>query len=867
MRFCMITTFYPPYAFGGDAVFIYRLSNLLARRGHEVDVIHCLDSYNALAKGPLPSGYRNEPGVTLHGLNSRWGTLSPLTTYLTGYPFLKRRKIQRILASKSFDVIHFHNISLIGGPKILAFGKGIKLYTMHEHWLICPTHVLYKFNKEICTKKECFRCQLSYRRPPQLWRYTGMLEKALRHVDSFIAPSRFTLERHLAEGLPIEPAYLPYFFEENGTTPAVSFSSGRIRFPSRPFFLFAGRLEKLKGLQTVLPLFKSYPAADLVVAGDGSYAEELRKQAAGCDRIHFLGRLNYAELEEAYRRSIALLVPSVSFDVSPMVIGEAFKMRTPVIVRGLGSLPEIIEESGGGLVFQNDQELLEAMERLRTDPVLRNQLGESGYRTCSSRWTADKHLEQYLHLIEEIREQKTKKRIPSGPPAYPVLGHTVDFLSDKIGFLMKCAADYGDVVKLKIGEPTYLLNHPEDIKHVLETNYQKYEKTPRLASQSGRRLSGDGLLTSSAATHRENRQMLQPLFLKPAFSSFAEVMVQCTQEMLSSWKEGESRDIASEMMTLAHRILGKMLFSLDFMNEAKELGEAFSLRRKYIHHSFESFFPFPDFFPTPLNRSYRRAMKRIDHALNELIRERRHSLNPSHDLLSLLMQMRDQNGVLISDKQIRDEALTISVTGYETLGEALAWTWYLLSQHPEAERELQAEVKNVLDGRPPHTEDLPKLRYTEMVLAESMRLYPPTWIFIRIAREADRLPSGVTIPQGSKLYLCPYVMHRHPRYFPEPDRFDPGRFSDAAKRNRPKFAYFPFGGGPRVCIGQGLAMMEGVLVLASITQRFRFTLLPDQKVIPEPKVTLRSGNGIKMRIHAQSNETLGNKIYENAAHA
>jgi len=406
LRFCMITTFYPPYGFGGDAISVYRLTNMLARRGHEVDVIHCVDSYRALAKGSLPTGYPREPGVAVHGLVSGLGVLSPLLTHQTGYPLLKGRKIRNILTSKRFDVIHFHNISLVGGPMILRYGNGIKLYTMHEHWLICPTHVLFKFKREACVRPTCFRCTLVHRRPPQLWRYTGMLEAALRHVDAFISPSEFTLRRHHADGLDIPIVHIPFFLNETTEEPTPFLGPDGIGLPSRPFFLFVGRLEKLKGLHTVIPVFRNYCEADLVIAGDGDYAGELKKLAAGCERIHFLGRLAPSQLRAAYGRAIALVVPSKTFETFGQVIIEAHAARTPVIVRDLGTLPEIVAESGGGLVFRDTTGLLEAMEQLRTDRRLRDKLGESGYQAYRARWTEEVHMERYLGLIEEIRARK-----------------------------------------------------------------------------------------------------------------------------------------------------------------------------------------------------------------------------------------------------------------------------------------------------------------------------------------------------------------------------------------------------------------------------------------------------------------------------
>jgi cytochrome P450 len=241
-------------------------------------------------------------------------------------------------------------------------------------------------------------------------------------------------------------------------------------------------------------------------------------------------------------------------------------------------------------------------------------------------------------------------------------------------------------------------------------------------------------------------------------------------------------------------------------------------------------------------------MERINRTIDQAVHDRRGNAVIPNDLLSLLIHATYDDGTGMTDKQVGDEARTLLVTGYETIGEALAWTWYLLARHQEVEAKFLAEVDEVLEGRPPRVEDVQKLCYTGMVLAESMRLYPPTWIFIRMARQEDTLPSGVSIPAGSKLYLCQYVMHRNPHYWPNPEHFDPERFSEAAKKERPQFAYFPFGGGARVCIGESFAKMEGALVLASIAQRFKLTLAPGQTVVPEPKMTLRPRNGIRMRV-------------------
>lgn len=416
MRFCLITTFYPPYAFGGDAIFIYRQANLLARLGHEVEVIHCVDSYESLATTPSisPLAYPHEKGVTVHSLRSWAGILSPLATQQTGYPLFKSKKIQQILSAKKFDVINFHNISLVGGPMILSYGEGVKLYTMHEHWLICPTHVMFKFNKAVCIEKDCFKCTLSYRRPPQLWRYTNLLNSALGYVDAFIALSKFTLEIHKGNGLNIPFVYLPPFLSQKAepinSTKVEHLQATKeidLKLPERPFFLFVGRLEKLKGLQDVIPIFQNYKQADLVIAGDGNFARELKELANNSENIHFLGQLSSEKLKILYKKAIALIVPSLTYEVFNQVILESYSTQTPVIVRNLGPLPEIVAKSQGGLVFNNSQDLKEKLEQMQNTSNLRDQLGLSGYKTCSTQWTEEAHMKSYFNLIEEIGKRKS----------------------------------------------------------------------------------------------------------------------------------------------------------------------------------------------------------------------------------------------------------------------------------------------------------------------------------------------------------------------------------------------------------------------------------------------------------------------------
>lgn len=437
-----------------------------------------------------------------------------------------------------------------------------------------------------------------------------------------------------------------------------------------------------------------------------------------------------------------------------------------------------------------------------------------------------------------------------GPAGYPLVGHLPPFLYDKLGFLSRCAATYGDVIKLKIGEPTVLLNNPEDIKHVLVVNPDNYVKSPRMTSARGKRLSGAGLLTSVGAAHLKQRRMMQPVFYRKTVEFFSKTIVEGIGEMLARWADGMKLDLGHEMMGLVQRNIVKTVLGSDADHEMPELLDAITIRRLYMEHVF--FSPFPEWMPSRIGWRYRKAMQRIDAIVYRAIHARRTRPTDAEDLLSLLLRAKYDDGTGMTDQQVRDEAVTLFITGYETIGEALTWTSYLLAQYPAIEAKFLSEVDDVLGGRPSCAEDLPKLPYAGMVLAESMRLYPPTWIFIRIAQREDTLPSGATIAAGSKIYLCQYVMHRHPRYFPDPERFNPERFTETAKKERPQFAYFPFGGGARVCIGEHFAKMEGILVLASVAQHFRLSLVPGQTIVPEPKMTLRPKHGLMMRIQERN---------------
>ena len=401
LSICMVTTFYPPLHFGGDAAYAYQLTNALARRGHEVTVVHSADAYRVLG-GEDAGKFAHAPGVTVRRLETRAPTVSALGTYLTGRPLAYGRQLRHVLDRGNYDVIHFHNISLAGGPGVLGYGEAVKLYTTSEHWLVCPMHVLFRYNREPCVEPHCLRCTLAFRRPPQLWRYTGLLERSVENVDLFLSPSRFTMEAHRSRGFTAPMRHLPYFYAGEEAEPAAD-----VEAQERRFFLYVGRLERLKGVQVLIDVFREYRDADLVIVGEGTEAEALRRQAAGLDHVKFLGRLHPSQLGGLYENAVALLVPSIGYEVFGIVALEAFARKTPAIAHDLGALTEVIDDSGGGLLYRTSAELQAAMERLLAEPELRRRFGESGHDAWGRLWSEDVHVARYYEAIDEARAGRT----------------------------------------------------------------------------------------------------------------------------------------------------------------------------------------------------------------------------------------------------------------------------------------------------------------------------------------------------------------------------------------------------------------------------------------------------------------------------
>jgi len=437
-------------------------------------------------------------------------------------------------------------------------------------------------------------------------------------------------------------------------------------------------------------------------------------------------------------------------------------------------------------------------------------------------------------------------KLPPGPKGRPIIGNVFEPRGDAIGYFTKCFRDYGDIVFLRfLGVPMCLINRPDCIESVLVTQNNNFEKSKDYRAL--RRVLGNGLLTSEGEFWRRQRKLVQPAFHQFRIAAYAEVMVAYTERMLASWKDGEERDIHEAMMRLTLDIVAKTLFDTDVSREAEDVGAALQVLMNKFFRQAGFALLLPRSIPIPTTRHLRRAVGQLDKVIYEIIRRRRAGTSASDDLLSVLLQAQDDEGLGMTDRQLHDEIMTLFLAGHETTANALSWTWLQLGQHPEVEEKLSEELRRVLAGRAPTAADLPRLTYTDMVLREAMRLYPPVWVIGRRALAPFRM-GEYELPAETNVLMSQLITHRDARYFPEPERFDPDRWrpSDPRYVSLPRFAYFPFGGGPRVCVGAGFAMMEAVLLLAAIAQKFRLTLVPGQNVKYLPSVTLRPKSGIRM---------------------
>ncbi len=439
--------------------------------------------------------------------------------------------------------------------------------------------------------------------------------------------------------------------------------------------------------------------------------------------------------------------------------------------------------------------------------------------------------------------------LPPGPKGNLILGSMADFRRNPLNAIQAAVADYGSVVFVRVGpRRLYILTDPNDIHDVLVRQARSFYKT-RTSKRTLGQLLGNGLLISDGEHWKRQRKLAQPAFHHHRIVSYADAITEYTTRLTREWHPGALRDIHEDMMKTTMGIVGKVLFDVDVIGEAARVGRALDVLLAYAIRGLGNplLAMLPRWFPQPGKRQLEQAVAELDGIIMGIIRERRASGKDTGDLLSMLLLSLDEDGSTMADKDVRDEAMTLFLAGHETTANALSWTWYLLSQHPEIEARLHEEAQRVLNGRTPTYADLAQLTYTEMVLKEAMRLYPPAWIFSRQAVE-DVTVAGYPIRKGGAAVFCTYVIHRNPTIFPDPERFDPERFSAENEARLPKYAYVPFGGGPRVCIGNSFAMMEGVLMLAQIAQQFRLRLVPGQVVEPEPLITLRPRHGLKMQV-------------------
>lgn len=434
-----------------------------------------------------------------------------------------------------------------------------------------------------------------------------------------------------------------------------------------------------------------------------------------------------------------------------------------------------------------------------------------------------------------------------GPRGLPVVGSFLEIRRDPLGMLERNMRRHGPTVRYRFG-PFDLVHvqDPEDIRHVLVKNHASYEKSP--SYDVLREILGNGLVTSEGRFWRRQRKLAQPAFHHQSLAAFAETMGTLAAELADGWvsSPGE-RDVHEEMMRLTLRIVGHTLMSTELGGDANTIAGSLRVVLDYANQ-FEAFLLLPRWFPTPQRIRARRAIAALDGIVFRLIEERRRSGEPGRDLLGMLMSATDESGTeRMTDRQLRDEVMTLVLAGHETTANALSWTWLLLGRHPEVLARLRGEIDEVLEGRPPALADLERLPYTQAVIKESMRIYPPVWMIERRAL-ADDVLGGYRIPAGTLVAVSPWTLHRDPQTFPDPERFDPQRFLGEEAAARHRYSYLPFGAGPRTCIGNSFATMEAVILLATLAGRAEVQPLSGAAVAPEPSVTLRPSPGVWARV-------------------
>ncbi|HYO89035.1 MAG TPA: cytochrome P450 [Candidatus Limnocylindrales bacterium] len=444
------------------------------------------------------------------------------------------------------------------------------------------------------------------------------------------------------------------------------------------------------------------------------------------------------------------------------------------------------------------------------------------------------------------------RQLPPGPPGTIPFGNLQDFTRDTLHYILD-SRKYGDFVLIRFGPyKGFIAYSPELVHQVLVTDAEHFRKT----TATKRALDivvGQGLFTNDGDPWKRQRKLMQPVFHTRRIGVYGEVMVDFAEELLGDWPDGEEMDMDQAMSALTMRIIAKTLFDAN-VEDTAAIGEAVTAALREADDRLNRLILLPDWAPTKSNRIMREAMVALNGIIERFINDRRASGEDTGDLLSMLLMARDEDtDGQMTDKQVRDEAMTLFGAGHETTSHALSWTWYMLSQHPEVEARLHDELAAVLGGRAPTLEDLPQVPYTEQVIKEAMRLYPPAWITTREAVDDIEI-AGYIVKKGEVVVIPIYSLHHDAHYFPEPERYDPDRFSPEREKDIPKYAYLPFGAGPRVCIGNAFAMMEARLIVATIAQKLTFTVAPDQIVEPQRMFTLRPKYGLRMIAHERVSE-------------
>jgi cytochrome P450 len=446
----------------------------------------------------------------------------------------------------------------------------------------------------------------------------------------------------------------------------------------------------------------------------------------------------------------------------------------------------------------------------------------------------------------ESQHKLSAPRAP-GPKGHPILGVMSDFSRDTFGFIERCR-DYGDVVSMRFLYLTaYFLYHPDDIEYVVSTNAKNFIKSRNQRSPLFQRLVGNGLLTSEGDVWKRQRRLAQPAFHRHRINAYAETMVDYAERSVSNWQASEVRDIHRDMMRLTLEVVVKTLFNADVSEDAENVGLVLSRIVTPFAGQATLKWIMDNRLPTATRRRFNRDARAIDDIVYRIIDERRNSERDHGDLLSMLLKATDEDGSGLSNQQLRDEVMTIFLAGHETTALTLSWAWYLLALNPDSEKKFHAELDQVLGGRLPTMDDMSQLKFTEMIAKESMRLYPPAYA---LGREAinDCEIGGFRVPAGAQVFMNQWATQRDARFFVEPETFRPERWTPEFTASLPKYAYFPFGGGPRACIGNYFAMMEVILLLATIGQRFRFSLVPDHPVSLMPAMSLRPTDGIRVTV-------------------